>query len=598
LIPVLLLSFFLQVGNSTSEDAQQILTKANHYRRSGQLDSAFLFYKRAVGIYESLNDSVGLAKAKNSFSTYFRLKGEFGKSEQLLLECVALNSQLGNKNDLVKNYLNLGNLFQGLHRNDLALQYFSRCIYFCKNETVERKKLWLAGSYNGKALVFLDTDTPKLVNNDSAYYYLKKAESLFVEMGDARNLFGVKKNLGVLAENKGLLDKAKMAYSSTLAYSRNSGNRLDETQALFNLGNVFFKQKLLDSAAYYFESSLKIAKEIGSAIDHKNASRRLVDIFFESQSYGRIASLFTDYDSLTLAIYNESLAEKIAETEGAFENQKLKTSIAENEKKTDRLRFGFILSLLTVFIIAILLAYVRQKQKLATQESQLAKTKVNDLLRQQEIRSLQGVLTGQEEERKRIAGDLHDKLGAILGMVKLHFSAVEERIDTLRDDNKQQYEKANDLLDQASEEVRNISHNLVSGVLTKFGLVPALNDLKDKIESTGKLKVQLLINEMGERLSGEKELQLYRIVQELVSNILKHAKAASATIQLNRQNSTLNLIVEDDGIGFDTDKANRKTGMGMQNLQARVDQLNGTLHYDSGKGSGTTVSIDIPIDKV
>jgi len=129
----------------------------------------------------------------------------------------------------------------------------------------------------------------------------------------------------------------------------------------------------------------------------------------------------------------------------------------------------------------------------------------------------------------------------------------------------------------------------------KFGLVPALEDLKDKISQTGKLKVTLYSNELNNVLSAEQELQLYRIVQELISNILKHSQAKEANIQLTKGDESVNLIVEDDGIGFDLKAVNKKTGIGLSNLKARVAKLNGNFHIDSGRGAGTTISIDIPI---
>ncbi|GAB5522264.1 MAG: hypothetical protein Roseis2KO_01360 [Roseivirga sp.] len=298
------------------------------------------------------------------------------------------------------------------------------------------------------------------------------------------------------------------------------------------------------------------------------------------------------YDKYVLLKDSTRTAEQekyIEEVSQKYKNEKLLKENSIIRINSLKIKYSLGLSLILLLTVLILLRYYKERQKVAYRQ-------VDELLANQEIHSLQGVLAGQEEERQRIATDLHDKLGAILGMVKLHFSAVEERIDVLREDNKKQYDKANELLDQASSEVRNISHNLLSGVLVKFGLVPALQDLKDTVEATGKLKVQLVAGEQTEgRLSGEQELQIYRIVQELISNILKHAKATEAVVQLNRTNGEINLIVEDNGVGFDVEEARQKRGIGLKNLEARAAKLNAKLHFDSGKGAGTTVSVDIPL---
>ena len=180
-------------------------------------------------------------------------------------------------------------------------------------------------------------------------------------------------------------------------------------------------------------------------------------------------------------------------------------------------------------------------------------------------------------------------------MVKLHFSSLEEKIDT-SNPAKEKFLSTSELLDVAAREVRMISHDLMSGVLAKFGLVPALEDLGSKINETGEIVVNLFTENINGSLDGEQELQVYRIVQELVANTLKHARASEINIQLNEHDDIVNLLVEDDGVGFDPLNLRKEAGMGLENLKARVAKLNGTLNIDSGKGAGTTISIDIPIN--
>ena len=185
----------------------------------------------------------------------------------------------------------------------------------------------------------------------------------------------------------------------------------------------------------------------------------------------------------------------------------------------------------------------------------------------------------------------------MLSMVKLHFKSVEENIQSIKENNLAMYSKANNLLDEACEEVRKIANDLTSGVLNKFGLIPALNSLKESIEGTGQLKIEVLVFGFDEnRLEYNIEINLYRIIQELISNILKHAKASEVSIQLLKKEKRLNIVVEDNGIGFDVNQTKNKKGMGLKNIESRVDSLNGEFNIDSGKGSGTTITIDIPLN--
>lgn len=257
--------------------------------------------------------------------------------------------------------------------------------------------------------------------------------------------------------------------------------------------------------------------------------------------------------------------------------------------------FMVILFFLALLFIAAIL-FVRQRQKsiaqLAAKNEEISKQKISSILKDQELKSINSMLAGQEKERHRIAEDLHDKLGSTLVAAKLHFNAIKSSLN----ENNEQYKKAISLIDQAVDDTRNIAHNMLSGVLTKFGLVAALNDLKETVEGTGQIKMTVMTNKLDERLNGEIELNLYRIIQELVSNILKHAEASEIIVQLNRHRSELSLTVEDDGLGFNLKAVrSKRVGSGLMNVESRVGKMDGELHIDSGKENGTTISIEIPM---
>ena len=272
------------------------------------------------------------------------------------------------------------------------------------------------------------------------------------------------------------------------------------------------------------------------------------------------------------------------------QESKLKGLSADKEKLKNKLLIGGI-ALVMITGLSGVMYFVRKQRS----EKLIANEKINTLLKDQELQSVSNMLEVQEEERKRIAADLHDRLGSMLSTVKLHFNTVEQQIDTLREQNKDQYHKATTLLDEACDEVRKIAHNLVSGELVKFGLVSALNQLKETIEETGKLSIKVYAFGMEERLAANTEISLYRIVQELLNNILKHAKASEMTIQLNKVENNLNIVVEDNGAGYDVNAALAKDGMGLRNMQTRVKKLNGTIEFDSMKGRGSTTIIDLPV---
>lgn len=249
-----------------------------------------------------------------------------------------------------------------------------------------------------------------------------------------------------------------------------------------------------------------------------------------------------------------------------------------------------------LLVIISILFFVILKFRKEKREKEIVTQKNIELLKKQELKSIKAMIDGQEKERKRIAQDLHDRLGSMLSMVKLHYKSVEDSLDKLKQENKNQYEKASMLLDEACDAVREIAHEMISGVLTKFGLTAALEELKETIESSNTLEVELITYGLDDRLENKMEMEVYGIIQELIHNVIKHAKAKELSIQLLKKEEKLQVIVEDDGIGFDIFNTDQNDGMGLKSVYSRVDDLFGEIAIDSGKGKGTTITIQIPLE--
>ena len=150
-------------------------------------------------------------------------------------------------------------------------------------------------------------------------------------------------------------------------------------------------------------------------------------------------------------------------------------------------------------------------------------------------------------------------------------------------------------MDTTSSEARKISHNLMPGALVKFGLVEALQDFCNNISTSNSLKIEFQSFGIEKRLPEAMEIMIYRIVQELINNTIKHASASEAIVQLMGSEKGLHLTVEDNGIGFDPEKL-KNPGVGINNIRSRVEYLNGILEYDSEIGVGTTVNVEVPLE--
>ena len=207
------------------------------------------------------------------------------------------------------------------------------------------------------------------------------------------------------------------------------------------------------------------------------------------------------------------------------------------------------------------------------------------------------VLAAEEAERHRIGADLHDGIGQLLSVVKINMNGLcEELRPRLEADEAQRFGDALDLVDESVREVRGISHNLLPNALIKRGLARAVREFLDKLQRPGRLKIRLeTLGLDAPRLDPTVESALYRVIQELVQNIIKHAQATEVEMQIIRHAHELTLLVEDNGVGFDVPTHGAGDGVGLQSVGSRVAYLGGTLHVDSRIGRGTTVTATVPM---
>lgn len=262
---------------------------------------------------------------------------------------------------------------------------------------------------------------------------------------------------------------------------------------------------------------------------------------------------------------------------------------AENNEKNTYLTISLSILALVIITAFLLQKNTRKKELLAIQAKDLEAQKVENLLKEQELASIDAMIEGQEKERKRIAEDLHDDLGALMATISLHLENVGS------ENNPNALHKTKTLLSEAYTKIRNISHVKNAGVIANQGLLVAVNNMVSKISSASKIDIEVIAHGLENRLENSLELSLFRTIQELMTNIIKHAEATKTTIQLTQHNHNLNIIVEDNGKGFDTTSI-KESGIGLEAIKKRVTHLEGKLTIDSVLNRGTTIIIDIPIE--
>ncbi|WP_062053955.1 tetratricopeptide repeat protein [Aquimarina longa] len=570
------------------------------YKKIRDYDKALEFYKESLFIRQQQQNYKKVALLFNSIALLYKEKNEPKKALQYYYKSIDLRDSIQDKKGSIRSYKNIGAFYNHLKKYQRAL-----------TELEKGRKLAVElqdSIHLSSILLNMGTSYNYIGELDSALFYFNQSLAIKEKLND-QNREVIYNNIGSIKEKKNKLDEAIDFYNKSIAIATKNKNKLQLIDTYLNIGKTYKRKEQYNTALDYYFRGLKLAEK------YKKEYRILGAL----SSIGKAYELLGDYENANL--YNEKhivirnqLEAQARENEEAIKllneqrnNEQNKNKVlkiekekleAQNNQKTTQLIGLIIGSILLSILFFMLFKYYKQKKEkeIAVQNEKIKQGEIEELLKTQELKSIHAMIDGQEKERKRIAQDLHDRLGSMLSVVKIHYKSVEENLEKMKADSKTQYEKANELLDEACVAVREISHNMVSGVLTKFGLIPALHELKQNVENTGELEIELVDYGFDDRIANEMEINIYRIIQELISNIMKHANAKEVSIQLLKKETTINITVIDDGDGFNTHVIKNFSGMGIKGIQSRVENLQGEVVFDSGKGNGTTVTIDIPID--
>lgn len=398
--------------------------------------------------------------------------------------------------------------------------------------------------------------------------------------------------------------QAVVFYEKALEKSILINDKYQQANHYSALGQAYLEMGRPDDCRDHLFASLQLAREYQNKRGEYNVSLSLSNYYKSIKDFHKAYEYLSRHQEMTDSIMKEETRNYTAYLEASFEASKKENEILRLEKVQQEKEYQLKRSTLLLFVGAGLIAALlvilyllrrnhRHKEKIAAERSALLEEKIKNVEKEQQIVSLQSMINGQETERTRIAKELHDGLGSVFSTVKMHYSTLQQETPEIK--GNPLYRKTLDLIDKASDELRTVAHNMMPEVLMKVGLVDALQDFCNNINSGKLLTIRLQTYGMDKRLNSSTEIMLYRIVQELIHNILKHAQATEALIQINRQVNRLSLIIDDNGRGFDTREAAEKGTMGMSTVKSRVDYLNGRLTIDSRKDIGTTVMIDLLI---
>lgn len=388
--------------------------------------------------------------------------------------------------------------------------------------------------------------------------------------------------------------KRMQVYETALQYglaaialtSQASCNEYDIARYYINAGTIYNHLRRPDSALTNLRQGLAVAQKIRYREELRNVYEQLAASFAQTGRFDSAYFYQGLFARLKDSVASENSNREILQREAGLQilqQKRLQQAELDRQQLWKNIIIG--IALVTVLLVILLYNRYRIRQRMAYQQQ----------LNRQQNELFNLAVSVQEKERKRIARDIHDSLGSVLSAAKLKLSTLEEEMPLAGESQREKYLTTLALLDEASAELRNISHNIMPATLSKLGLVAAIKNLVDKLSSYPGPEIRFEAHGPDYRMDESAEISIYRIVLELLNNIVKHAGAAKATIQLIRYPDYINITVEDDGKGFDYKSTREENkGIGLGNILSRVEYLKGRIDIDSAPGRGTTVIIDLP----
>jgi signal transduction histidine kinase len=394
---------------------------------------------------------------------------------------------------------------------------------------------------------------------------------------------------GVYLEKKDYPLLRKYALKS-LELHREIGAKDGECTSLRGLAISYLQEGNYILAKEYALNAYAIADSNNYKLEKASCLKTLSSISYAMQDLKQGEIYFNESDDMFEALFKESYLQSAAEFEEKYESDKKDTQL--KLQQAELVRKNYLNTILIVagvtLLMLLLLSYRNYKQKQIIQQQ-----RINELETEKKLTATEAVLKGEEQERTRLAKDLHDGLGGMLSGIKYSFQTMKGNL-IMTPDNQQAFERSMDMLDSSIKEMRRVAHNMMPEALVKFGLDTALKDFCNDINQNGIVKIDYQsIDLENAGIDQTTAINIYRIVQELVNNILKHASARTAFLQVTNNNGHIAVTVEDDGKGFDTSILSVEKGMGWSNIQSRIKFLNGKIDIQSDPGKGTSIHFEL-----
>jgi len=614
----------LNLGDAYQFDNNDLVASKSYYRRAGIL-SRQLRYN--AGILEYLFD----------YSDALAQQGKYDSSLAMNQEARAIAAKEMDSAQLVRALFNMGVCYDGLRNPQQGIRYILQARdYYEKKEIMARVGM----CDNELMLLFLNAK-----NYPEAIHYGKEAIPLYKRYRPERKLSTPIQNLAVVYQSMQQPIKAvpllKEALSIDRRYHRESAEldvlinlvdlkfhtgdlkdakayidrilhlsrklKIDEgvCDGQLNMARYYMRRNQLSKAENYADSALQVARDMKSQDLKRECYSILSHVAYAGHHYEKALKFDSEIDLAQEAINTADINHSLIELQTKYQTEKKTAQIKQLQAQQQlqklsiqkkRIYMGIMIVVIVAFICIGFLYYrnYKRKQRLLIAEQQLQQQKIIALEQEKVLLATEAVLKGQDEERSRLAKDLHDGLGGILSSAKYSLDDMKDNV-IITPENAAAFERTMGMLDKSISELRRVAHNMMPESLMNQSLSEALRDTCHQVTASGALSV--VYNDFGMNETepdNQVKITVYRVVQELLNNSIKHALATHAIVQLIAKDKTLHITVEDNGRGFDTGILDEADGLGYKNIKSRIAYLKGNVDIQSVTGKGTSVYIEIP----
>lgn len=590
-------------------------------KTNNDLVKALNYSLMAKNLAEKINFRKGAADAAIQLARICNVQGNYVLALDNCLKSLKIREELGDENSAIACMTVMANIYISQKNYPKSLEWFLKQLQLAQklnDQMLESNSMTSVGiaywyqkeytkslEYYFKALRIksalkdsigvwyllfdIGTSYSELGQSYLALEYEKQALKLAIQTTNRKQAIGYTYiGIGEIYCKQNDFEKAKENYLKGVSIYEEVGDKIDLPDAYYELGRVYEKTNEPEKAIACFEKQLELAKQENLKENIQLAYSEMSAIYEKKEDYKKAFRYYKLGSTIRDSVFNFSTSKQISDMQSEYDMEIKKNEIELLEKNNQVNKLAIVILLIGIISILTMWWGIYQRNKFKHKEAM----QTERLQHQKE--QLNAILETQEIERKRIAKDLHDSVGQSLAGLKLGWKSIYNEIQQINPALVEKLNVTTKVLDDTANEIRLISHQMMPRTLHSEGLIPAIEDMLTSTFRSTDIMVEFFHLDENERYNEQIEINLYRICQEMINNIVKHSNARSVTISFHKNKTGIVLVIDDDGKGFNFEEKASK-GHGLLNIQTRIEAIKGSIRYEKGVESGVSTIILVPL---